>query len=44
VRLVPARILIEAFETAEEAMQKLLALTMAMRNDPLGFDERIRVR
>jgi len=43
VHLAPGRILIEAFRTPEEAQQKLLALAMAMANDPLGFAARIRV-
>ena len=41
VRLSPGRIVIEEFETSEEAMRKLLALAMAMGNDPLGFEVRI---
>ena len=43
VHLAPGRILIEAFRTPEEAHQKLLALAMAMANDPLGFAARITV-
>jgi len=38
VRLSPGRILIEGFGTPEEAQQKLLALVMAMGNDPSGFE------
>ena len=41
VHLAPGRILIEAFRTPEEAQRKLLALAMAMANDPLGFAARI---
>jgi hypothetical protein len=41
IRLEPGRILIEGFQTSEEAMRKMLALVMAMGNDPLGFDARI---
>ena len=41
VRLAPGRIVIEDFHTAKEAQQKLLALAMAMANDPLGFEARI---
>ena len=37
VRLSPGRIVIEDFETAAGAQEKLLALAMAMGNDPLGF-------
>jgi hypothetical protein len=44
VHLAPGRILIEAFQSTEEAQQKLLALAMAMANDPLGFAARITVR
>ena len=43
VHLAPGRILIEEFRTPEEAHQKLLALAMAMANDPLGFAARITV-
>lgn len=43
VHLAPGRILIEAFRTPQEAQQKLLALAMAMANDPLGFAARITV-
>lgn len=41
VRLSPGRILIEGFETSEEAQQKLLALIMAMGNDPAGFESSV---
>ncbi|MGH9614045.1 MAG: hypothetical protein ACRD4P_13290 [Bryobacteraceae bacterium] len=41
VRLSPGRIVIEKFQTAEEAQRKLLALIMAMGNDPGGFEVRI---
>jgi hypothetical protein len=44
VHLSPGRILLEGFSTPEEAKQKLLALIMAMANDPEGFDQRIAVR
>jgi hypothetical protein len=43
VHLAPGRIVIEAFRTPEEAQQKLLALAMAMANDPLGVAARITV-
>lgn len=41
VRLSPGRILIEGFQTPDDAKQKLLALIMAMGNDPEEFDRRI---
>ena len=41
VRLSPGRIVIENFQSAEEAQRKLLALIMAMGNDPDGFAARI---
>ena len=44
VSLAPGRIVLEAFETIEEAQQKILALIMAMGNDPEGFAERVTVR
>jgi hypothetical protein len=44
VQLSPGRIVLEDFTTPEEAKQKLLALIMAMANDPDGFDERITAR
>ena len=43
VRLSPGRILIEGFTDPAEAKQKLLALIMAMGNDPEEFDRRITV-
>jgi hypothetical protein len=43
VHLSPGRIVIESFSTPEEARQKMLALIMAMANDPDGFDARITV-
>jgi hypothetical protein len=43
VHLAPGRIVIESFSTPEEAKQKMLALIMAMANDPDGFDARITV-
>lgn len=44
VHLAPGRIVIEGFQTPEEAMQKMLALVMAMGNDPVGFGDRISVK
>jgi hypothetical protein len=43
VRLMPGRIVLEDFRTPEEAKQKLLALIMAIGNDPEGFDSSISV-
>lgn len=43
VHLSPGRIVLEGFSTPEEAKRKLLALIMAMGNDPEGFDARITV-
>ncbi len=43
VSLAPGRIVLEGFETIEEAQQKILALIMAMGNDPEGFAERVTV-
>jgi hypothetical protein len=43
VRLSSGRILIEGFTTPDEAKQKLLALIMAMGNNPEEFDRRIAV-
>jgi hypothetical protein len=43
VHLSPGRIVLDGFSTPEEAKQKLLALIMAMGNDPDGFDARITV-
>jgi hypothetical protein len=44
VHLGPGQILIDGFRTPEEALKKMLALVMAMGNDPLGFESRISVR
>ena len=41
VQLSPGRIVLDGFSTPDEAKQKLLALIMAMGNDPDGFDARI---
>jgi hypothetical protein len=43
VSLVPGRILLEGFTTVEEAQQKILALIMALGNDPEGFAELVTV-
>jgi hypothetical protein len=43
VHLSPGRIVLDGFSTPDEAKQKLLALIMAMGNDPDGFDARITV-
>jgi hypothetical protein len=43
VHLAPGRIVLEGFSTPAEAKQKLLALIMAMGNDPDGFDARIAI-
>ena len=43
IHLSPGRIVLEGFRTPDEAKQKLLALIMAMGNDPEGFDARITV-
>lgn len=43
VQVSPGRIVIEDFATPEQAMQKMLALVMAMGNDPLGFEARISI-
>ncbi len=43
VHLSPGRIQIDGFRTSNEAKQKLLALILAMGNDPEGFDARITV-
>lgn len=43
VSLAPGRIVFEGFQTVEEAQQKILALIMAMGNDPEGFAERVTV-
>jgi len=41
VHLSPGRIVLDGFSTPDEAKQKLLALIMAIGNDPDGFDARI---
>jgi hypothetical protein len=41
IELSPGRILITEFRTPEEALQKLLALAMAVGNDPLLFENKI---
>ena len=43
VHLSPGRIQIDGFRTSDEAKQKLLALILAIGNDPDGFDTRITV-
>lgn len=43
VHLSPGRIQIDGFRTSDEAKVKLLALILAMGNDPDGFDARITV-
>ena len=43
VHLSPGRIQIDGFRTSDEAKQKLLALILAIGNDPDGFDARITV-
>ena len=43
VHLSPGRIVLDGFRTPDEAKQKLLALIMAMGNDPDGFDARVSV-
>jgi hypothetical protein len=43
VELSPGRIVIEGFRNAEEALQKLLALAMAVGNDPVAFQDKISV-
>lgn len=43
VSLSPGRIEIAGFRTSDEAKQRLLALILAMGNDPDGFDARITV-
>lgn len=43
VHLSPGRIQIDGFRTSDDAKQKLLALILAMGNDPDGFDARITV-
>ncbi len=44
IQLGPGRIVIEDFKTPEQAMKKMLALIMAMGNDPLGFEVRISAK
>jgi hypothetical protein len=44
VHLSPGRIVLEGFATPQEAKRKMLALIMAMANDPDGFDDRITVQ
>ncbi len=41
IRLSPGRITLEGFSSSEEANHLLLALIMAIGNDPEGFDVRI---
>lgn len=41
VHLSPGRMVLERFSTPEQARQLLLALIMAIGNDPAGFDARI---
>lgn len=41
VLLEPGRIVLDGFQTPDEAKQKLLALIMAIGNDPDGFDAQI---
>lgn len=43
VHLSPGSIRIDAFRTSDEAKAKLLALILAISNDPGGFDARITV-
>lgn len=43
VSLAPGRIVLEGFTTVEEAQQKILALIMALGNDPEGFAELVTV-
>ena len=43
VSLAPGRIVLEGFTTMEEAQQKILALIMALGNDPDGFAELVTV-
>lgn len=39
VSLAPGRIILEGFTTIEQAQQQILALIMALGNDPDGFAE-----
>lgn len=41
VLLAPGRIVVEGFGTSEEALQKLLALAIAVGHDPTAFEELI---
>lgn len=43
VTLAPGRIVLEDFTTVEEAQQKILALIMALGNDPDGFKKLVTV-
>jgi hypothetical protein len=43
VTLEPGRIVLEGFRTVDEAQQKILALIMALGNDPAGFAELVTV-
>jgi hypothetical protein len=43
IELSPGRIVIQDFRNAEEALQKLLSLAMAVGNDPLSFEQQISV-
>jgi hypothetical protein len=43
VSLAPGRIVLEGFTTVEEAQQKILALIMALGNNPEGFAELVTV-
>ena len=43
VSLAPGRIVLEGFTTMEEAQQKILALIMALGNDPERFAELVTV-
>jgi len=41
--VAPGRIVLEGFTTVEEAQQKILALIMALGNDPDGFADLVTV-
>ena len=43
VSLAPGRIVLEGFQTVEEAKQQILALIMALGNDPEGFEDLVTV-
>ena len=43
VTLAPGRIVLEGFTTVEQAQQKILALIMALGNNPEGFAELVTV-